>query len=277
VLLYGSCLRSGNFYDGLLDLYLVCDSYRSAYRRRALAAGNWLLAPNVFYAEHSAEGRTLRSKVSVISLEDFRRGCSPSTFESYIWGRFSQPTCILFARDQRSREQVEQSLLEAGRTLLLRALPVLPQQGSISDLWTKALAQSYAAELRTERSGRATELVQSSLEFYTAITRHHADSLGLELYLRDEAREGRYHSLVSTPSRRLGAWCWFLRRAQGKMLSVTRLLKAFFTFEGGLDYIAWKLERHSGQEIVIPDKVRRAPLIYLWGFFWQLYRRGIFR
>jgi hypothetical protein len=56
-----------------------------------------------------------------------------------------------------------------------------------------------------------------------------------------------------------------------------RLVKALFTFEGGLDYIAWKLERHSGESIVIPDKVRRAPLIYLWGFFWGLYRRGIFK
>jgi hypothetical protein len=56
-----------------------------------------------------------------------------------------------------------------------------------------------------------------------------------------------------------------------------RLVKALFTFEGGLDYIAWKLERHSGESIVIPDRVRRAPLIYLWGFFWGLYRRGIFK
>lgn len=31
-LLYGSCLRSGDIYDGLLDLYLVCDDYRAAYR-----------------------------------------------------------------------------------------------------------------------------------------------------------------------------------------------------------------------------------------------------
>ena len=56
-----------------------------------------------------------------------------------------------------------------------------------------------------------------------------------------------------------------------------RLVKALFTFEGGLDYIAWKLERHSGEKIDIPDRVRRAPLIFLWGFFWDLYRRGIFK
>jgi hypothetical protein len=58
---------------------------------------------------------------------------------------------------------------------------------------------------------------------------------------------------------------------------VLRLLKALFTFECGLDYIAWKLERHSGQRIEIPDRVRRWPLVFSWGFFWKLYRRGVFR
>jgi hypothetical protein len=29
--------------------------------------------------------------------------------------------------------------------------------------------------------------------------------------------------------------------------------------------------------VVIPDRVRRAPLIFAWGFFWELYRRGVFR
>ena len=42
ILLYGSCLRSGDIYEGLLDLYLVCDSYRAAYRRSWLSVANWL-------------------------------------------------------------------------------------------------------------------------------------------------------------------------------------------------------------------------------------------
>ena len=70
---------------------------------------------------------------------------------------------------------------------------------------------------------------------------------------------------------------WALRRVQGKTLSVARLVKALFTFDGGLDYIAWKLSRHSGQQVEIPDRVRRRPLIHVWGLFWQLYRRGVFR
>ena len=55
------------------------------------------------------------------------------------------------------------------------------------------------------------------------------------------------------------------------------MVKALFTFEGGLDYIAWKLERHSGESIEIPELVRQRPLLHMWGFFWGLYRRGIFK
>lgn len=281
-LVYGSCLRSGDIYDGLLDLYLICDNYRAAYHRSLLAAANWLLPPNVFYAEQksvedSHEGKTLRSKVTVISLRDFQRGCSPVWFESYIWGRFAQPTRILYARNEHVRGQVEAALTQAAQTLLQNALPALPAQGSLTALWEQSLGLSYATELRTERSGRAQELANSSRDFYTALTRHHATHLGFPFELTERHGELDYHCQISGGKRQITKLAWALRRSQGKLLSVLRLVKALFTFEGGLDYIAWKLERHTGEEIHIPDKVRRAPLIHLWGFFWGLYRRGIFK
>lgn len=276
-LLYGSCLRSGDIYDGLLDLYLVCDSYSAAYQRPLLAGCNWLLPPNVFYAELKQGEKTLRSKVTMISLRDFQRGCSQEWFQSYIWGRFAQPTRILYSRDEQTRATLENSLLEAGRTLLCNSLPALPEQGSITALWEQAMALSYSTELRTERPGRATELAGAAREFYAAVTRHHARSLGFDFTVYDNNGEMRYRSKVASGQRRSAQTAWSVRRGQGKVLSVLRVVKALFTFEGGLDYIAWKLERHSGESVVIPDRVRRAPLIHMWGYFWGLYRRGIFK
>lgn len=276
-LLYGSCLRSGDIFDGLLDLYLVCDDYRSAYDRWHLAVANWVLPPNVFYAEVEHEGQTLRSKVTLISLQDFRRGCSRGWFQSYIWGRFAQPTKIIYSRDVAAREAVEECLLEAVHTLLLRSLPALAPAGTLAELWQQALSLSYSTELRTERSGRSAELAQASRAFYRQVTREQADSLNLPLTVYDDGAETKYQCQVSDSARRQAIAGWWLRRAQGKLFSVLRLVKALFTFEGGLDYIAWKLERHSGEKIVIPVKVRRAPLLFMWGYFWGLYRRGIFK
>ena len=273
VLVYGSCLRSGDIYDGLLDLYLLCDNYRSAYGAGALALANTVLPPNVFYAEHAGGERVLRSKVTVISLADFRRGCSRAWFQSYIWGRFAQPTRIAWSRDAATRGQVEECLLDAAYTLLHRALPALPASGSLASLWEAALGLSYNAELRTERSGRARELVLASAEFYESVTRIHADSLVFPFRVYDE----EYVSDIPPRLQMTSRWAWRLRLVQGKTLSVLRLVKALFTFEGGLDYIAWKLERHSGETITIPDRVRRRPLLHMWAFFWGLYRRGIFK
>ena len=277
ILLYGSCLRSGNIYDGLLDLYLVCDNYRATYGAGPLAVANWLLPPNVFYAESSREGKTLRSKVTVISLADFRRGCSMAWFESYIWGRFAQPTLILYARDASVRENLEHSLLEAARTLLRRSLPALPAEGTVAALWEQSLALSYATELRTERSGRASELARSAADFYRAVSLLHANSLDVDFRTYEAQGELCYRSGAGALQRGRCHLAWASRRVQGKLMSISRLVKALFTFQGGLDYIAWKLERHSGEEIIIPDRVRRWPLVFLWGFFWGLYRRGIFK
>lgn len=273
VLLYGSCLRSGDIYDGLLDLYLVLDNYRSGYRRTGLALANWLLPPNVFYAEQAHGERTLRSKVTVISLQDFRRGCSRGWFQSYIWGRFAQPTRIAWSRDAGTREALEECLLNAVHTLMHRSLPVLPAEGSLVELWEQALSLSYGTELRTEKTGRARELVSAAGDFYGAVSRYHADTFDFAFHVQGD----QYSAQIPERTRALSKAGWQLRTAQGKALSVLRLVKALFTFTGGLDYIAWKLERHSGETITIPDRVRRRPLIHMWGFFWDLYRRGIFR
>jgi hypothetical protein len=206
-------------------------------------------------------------------MADFRRGCSRAWFESYLWGRFAQPTKLLYARDQHVREAVEESLLNAVYTLLHNSLPALPPRGDLEALWEGALSLSYNTELRTERSGRARELVQASGAFYKTVTNYHAGSLVFPFTLYDDA----YRVDVPPGVRRFALAKWRIRRFQGKLISVLRLVKALFTFEGGLDYIAWKLERHSGQRVDIPDRVRSRPLIFMWGFFWGLYRRGIFK
>ncbi len=70
---------------------------------------------------------------------------------------------------------------------------------------------------------------------------------------------------------------WWLRRVQGKLLSVLRLMKSVFTFAGGVDYIAWKLERHTAVPVKVTPRMRRYPLIFIWGELWRLYRLGVFR
>lgn len=277
VLLYGSCLRSGDLRDGLVDLYLLCDSYRDAYGWGALAAANWLLPPNVFYTQVATDDGVLRSKVTVISQSDFIAGCSPDWFQSYIWGRFAQPTVPVYCRNPATAATLEAARTMAAKTLLRRALPQLPEAGSVIDLWDSALRLSYATELRAEGSGRSRDLVIWGQSYYVPLAAELAAESAGDQTIALVVNGDEYRSQVPRRARILSRPGWWLRRVQGKLLSVLRLIKALLTFEGGLDYVAWKLERHSGQAVEIPSRVRRYPLIFVWGFFWQLYRRGLFR
>jgi len=277
VLFYGSCLRSGDPYDGLVDLYLVVDNYRCANSSRAKAAWNWLLPPNVFYTELRHEQRVLRCKYAVLSSADLARGTSKRWFHSYLWGRFSQPTAIAWCRDDEAREQVQSALAQAALSFLDRVLPALPARGTIASLWQDGLRLSYRAELRAEGGARARQLTDANLPYYLAVTRAVAPLLQHRVEISADAGGERYQARIASWRRALGRLGWALRIAQGKLLSVARLVKALFTFDGGLDYVAWKLERHSGVVVEIPDRVRRYPLIFIWGLFWKLYRRGVFR
>jgi hypothetical protein len=67
---------------------------------------------------------------------------------------------------------------------------------------------------------------------------------------------------------------WRARRFQGRALSIARLIKAGFTFQGGADYAAWKIERHTGQHIPLTDWQRRHPVIAGLMLLPKLLRRG---
>ena len=305
ILFYGSCLRSGDPFDGLVDLYLIVDNYRCANSSRAGAFWNWLLPPNVFYAEFPYEGKTIRCKYAVLTPDDFNKGTSSRWFHSYLWGRFSQPTAIAWSRDSEAQDAVATCMAQAVVTFLRRALPSIPATGTVQSLWQDALKLSYGTDLRPESQARAQQLTAYNADYYSTVTELAAPLINasgrrrpvsrtpktLDTGMRrhdDKENNPGFRSFTFSPEsgyvftmekhhRTLNRLSWRLRSLQGKFLSLARLSKALFTFEGGLDYIAWKLERHSGEHIEIPDKVRRYPLLFVWGMVWRLYRRGVFR
>jgi hypothetical protein len=120
-------------------------------------------------------------------------------------------------------------------------------------------------------------LTDNAIVHYVAVTRAVTGRLSFPLQVTGNGADANYQADIDAAKRRRARVAWPLRQVQGKVLSILRLLKALSTFEGGLDYLAWKLERHSGQEVVIPDRVKRFPLIFIWGLMWRLYRRGVFR
>jgi hypothetical protein len=63
----------------------------------------------------------------------------------------------------------------------------------------------------------------------------------------------------------------------GRPLNILRLLKAALTFERGVDYVLWKVERHSGVRLAVANWERRFPLLAAPGIYYRLRRRGLLR
>ncbi len=246
VIFYGSCLRQKTDMGLLLDFYVLVDRYAEALRSFTSAAFARLLPPNVYYHEMDFEGRKLRAKVALISVEQFVHGVGPDSFASSLWARFAQPAAIVYARNPEVRRRLTDGLASAVRTTMMNVQPLMSGAYTARDLWVRAFAETYRAELRPEKETKCIELVDADLARYEAIT---GAALGAAPYQPGTADD-----------QQRAATAWRLRRIQGKTLNVLRLIKAAFTFQGGLDYATWKIERHSGVKIELTEAERKRPL-----------------
>ncbi len=245
ILLYGSgnsVLSKADPSEILFDFYVIVPSYSKAYGSRLLALLNYAIPPNVFYLEKKFGDKKLRAKYAVLSLTHFEKLVSRKTFHSYFWARFAQPSVIVAAPDD-IRERLAQSVKTAIDTFVSRAAPLAGAEASIGEIWRHGLSRSYRAELRAEQPGRVDDLLASYGDWPDRVTTLEASS---------KTHPG-------------GMWqtrlAWRLRALQGAFLSVIRLLKGTVTFQGGVDYIAWKISRHAGFTLPVKNWERRFPIL----------------
>jgi hypothetical protein len=261
VLFYGSCLRKPEslLADSLLDFYLLVDDYKQAYRGSLTAVANRVLPPNVFYLEAQHDGATLRCKYAVISLAQFQAGMSSATDNVSLWARFSQQSRLVWSRDAATLQPIAAACAEAVVTMLSNALPLVGKEAPAEAAWQRAFEETYRAELRSEGLSRAAELVSADLERYR------------RTYMLARTLIGDPASADACVA------AWRRRQRTSKLLNLARLVKATFTFDGALDYVLWKVKRHSGVVLPVTDWQRRHPLLAAPVLAWRLYRRGAFR
>ena len=243
VLAYGSCLRGVATTESLIDLYVLTAGLKGVSQHPLSRWACALVPPNVYYTECDFDGRRSRAKYAILPQTLFARWMTADN--PYFWARFSQPASLLFATDEQATIA---AVTTAVRTMYGHALGL-----ALVDAWAAGFTATYATELRAETStSRATLLVAANQDYYREATALLTDV---------------------TPI----AANWPLRRITGKLWSVARLTKAAFTFTGGADYIVWKIERHSGEKIVLSGWQRRHPVIAGFMLLPQLLKRGAVR
>lgn len=269
-LFYGSCLRTpmaGSTDDRIYDFYVVVDDLRAANGSAFRAWGNRLLPPNVFRLELTTNAGTLRCKYGVVGLTQLRRAVSADAQDSYFWARLCQPTAVPFARGAAMRCEVVALLAQAVATAAAAAAASFGRRFTSRELWQHVFAESYGRELRPESAEHVASLHDLNAPRFAVVTRFALDAAGLTVEQDDH---GGFRVLGAPPPPRLS-------RLRGKLLSALRLSKAAFTFDGGADYLVWKIQRHAGRRLPITPWQRRHPLLSAPLLAWRWWRLGAFR
>lgn len=245
VLFYGSCLRTGEIDGHMLDFYLIVRDYRDAYGRRWLAWANRMIPPNVFPFERNG----VVAKYAVVSEADFTKLTRAEASTVSVWARFAQPVRLVWMADESALEAAAAAVAESCQTLLSLAPPV----ADILNRWRQGFGLTYSAELRAERGDRPGSIVDSDPERYRRV--------GAAIEPKPLFSERRWRKL----------------RRTGKAMTLARLAKASFTFAGGVDYLAWKINRHADAGIVVKPWQRRWPVLGALILLPRLLRRGAVR
>jgi hypothetical protein len=256
VLFYGSNLRTGSL-DGVLDFYVLLPG-----------PGERGLWPRVSYREWDHAGARLRAKIAAMTLARFGEAARGETLDTTIWARFVQPSALVWARDDGSRTAVLAALEAAAVTAARLAVTVGPPRGPEDAYWRALFRATYRAELRVEPPGREDAILSANRAHFEGLLPAALVSAGIPFEQEAGAIEPR---LEPRERRRILHW-WNRRRRLGKGLNAARLVRAATTFEGGMRYVAWKVERHTGVPVKVTPLRERFPLAAAPSLAWRLWR-----
>jgi hypothetical protein len=272
VLFYGSGLwQSDSPPAGVVyDFYLLVSSYCAFQSGRGLAVAGHILPPNVYFEEAEFGNGATRCKYAVLTVKQFIRAARGGSFTPHIWARFAQPYCIAYT----DSETLRQSLMEATMESVLcfhRRVFHLVDTATLRECWQAGLRTTYADELRSEPKNRVDALFDANARAFVQRT---AQAVAALPTLAERVSEDLVRSRV--PPWRRGCYraALFARRPFTKLVVFLRLVKAGFTFQGGLEYAQWKIERHSGIRVELSDFNRRHPVLGGLLLFWRVVRRG---
>ncbi|MEM7498470.1 MAG: hypothetical protein AAF371_10825 [Pseudomonadota bacterium] len=252
VVFYGAALRdpaaataSG---AGPLDFYVLTDPPAPGPMGR-------LLPPHVSFAAEGPNG----AKVAAMTRAAFRARMRRSGLDTTLWARFSQPARLVSG--EAHLDEVAEAVAEGIRTARWWTAHLLddPGRDPLED-WARLYALTYGAELRVERgAGRAVAVTAAEPGWFRDVS----DLAPLPATTPEACRRARH--------------AWARRRSAGKALNLARLLKAAFTYRGGIAYALAKVERHSGRPVELTRWQRRWPALAAPLVLWRLWREGRLR
>jgi hypothetical protein len=200
-------------------------------------------------------------KASVLSIATLERATSIRRKDQFVAGRLFQDVHVVWAKSPESARLVDAAIESARRVTLDWVTPDLPDRFDASAYVRQLFRTSFRFEVRPETSGRADALYEAQSGKLVEIFQSVLESLAEQGRLT--RRESGVFSLSALPSGLDGLGRQIFLQ-WSRVRATARWPKHAVTFDGWLDYIIRKAERHSGETIVLTPLERRFPLILLW-------------
>jgi len=272
VLFYGSALRDEAL-DGILDFYVLVDRASDWPGSWLAACANRVLPPNVGYLQDEVDGLPLRAKYAVMTVAQFRRAMSVDRIDTTLWARFSQPCACVHARSDDDRARLRDAVRDAVVAAASWAAALGPPRADALAFWRALYTRTYAAELRVERKTRGADILAHDAPRFARLLPLAWAAAGLAF----RESSGGYEPALTPAERAAAGRRWRRRERLGRPLNLLRVLKAATTFDNATDYVAWKIERHSGYRIEPTAFQRRHPLLAAPALYRRLRKQGVLR
>jgi hypothetical protein len=259
------------------DLMLICDEPRAFYRavHRAgllrrnpsmLAILDRFLPPT----QVRLAGGSWLVKASVVSLTALCHATSARRGDQFLAGRMFQDVHVVWADNPAFAQTVGKAIESARRVTLDWVAPDLPERFDPSEYVRQLFRTSFRFEVRPENRGRADALYSAQATRLVPIFEGVLEAMASEGEITRHMGSGYSLGQPVSPARALRRRV-FLEWSRAR--AVARWPKHAVTFDGWLDYIIKKAERHSGETIVLTPLERRFPFIFLWPRAFRFLRR----
>ena len=259
------------------DLMLVCEDpgkfYRAVHQAGLLKRSPGLLSaldPFLPPTQVRLAREPWLVKASAVSLSALERATSTSRKDQFLAGRLFQDVHVVWARSPEFASRVGAAVDSARKVTLNWAAPDLPDRFDAAAYVRQLFRTSFRFEVRPETKGRADALYQAQAERLVPAFESVLDVLAEGGRLR---RNGDGTFSLAEP---VSASDRVRRRAfleWSRVRATARWPKHAVTFDGWLEYIIKKAERHSGETIVLTPLERRLPFLFLWPRVFRFLRR----
>ncbi|MEO8360308.1 MAG: hypothetical protein ABI672_09785 [Vicinamibacteria bacterium] len=263
------------------DLMLVCEDAPAFYR--AMQGARYLrrsptvlrlLDPWLPPTQIRLAGADWLVKASVLSMRALLIATSDERKDQFLAGRLFQDVHVVWIKDETAAQSITAALESARLITLDWVRPDLPKRFDVAGYVRQLFRTSFRFEVRPETKGRADALFDAQSERLVPMFRpmldHYVASgrmsrIATGEFAIDAPVEG--HPLAH---RLFLEW--------SRVRATARWPKHAVTFDGWLDYIVRKAERHSGETIVLTPIERSLPFIFLWpravAFLWRQSRKS---